>query len=448
MNDIKKSIWNKRLPSVLGVLFLALSIGTIGWLSGNAVLFGTKAATDATPKNVKISNVSDSSFSVSFITTDSAPSGIKYGTSNNPDFVALDDRDIEKGKLSNYTAHHITVKNLSPSTKHYFVITSGGNNFLNGTSPYEVTTGADPVVKKIGNIMNGKVINEDGQAPDEGLVYASIDPSKVASGLVSNGGSYVIDLSVLGEVKPDSVLNLVILASNKESKVTLNGSQISRVPLVTLSKNYDFLFGTDPLPELEVATGSADTPAVFPTSSISSEDGPQILTPEEDQNLSDQQPLFTGTAAPNAEVEITIESDPITTTVMATGNGNWQFRPDTELEPGTHTVTIRTTDAQGILRTIRQSFTVYAEGSQFTEPSVSPVQATATPTIVSATTAPTIASSPTPTTVQVTEVQNTTPTITTQVPIPVTGNTTLLIIMITFVSAVAIGTLLFIFTAV
>ena len=62
--------------------------------------------------------------------------------------------------------------------------------------------------------------------------------------------------------------------------------------------------------------------------------------------------------------------------------GNWTFRPTTPAIAWEHTITMVARDVSGILRTITQSFTVFASGTQVSEsatPSATPV---VTPTSV------------------------------------------------------------------
>ena len=58
-------------------------------------------------------------------------------------------------------------------------------------------------------------------------------------------------------------------------------------------------------------------------------------------------PKFTGIAAPNAKVTVTIQSDPITCTTTADGNGNWSCTPTTDIPNGDHTVTIQSVGTDG-----------------------------------------------------------------------------------------------------
>lgn len=449
MKDLKNNVWNKRLPSFMGFLFLGLAIITIGWLSSNAVLFGTKAAADKTPKNVKISNITDTSFTVSFITDNEIEGTVNYGETNPPNQIALDDRDKQAGTVTNHKIHHITINKLKAETKYFFIITSGDKTFFDNDNPYEITTITGTSNTSTDLLLKGKVALDDGTTPTEAVVYATLNPSQVLSTLANANGEYNFDLSSIKDITPDTVLNLFITDSTRESKASLLVSQANPVPLIILSKNYDFLFGNEPLDDTTASESASITPAAFPITEDTVSSKPQILSPEEDQGFKDQQPLFKGTAIPGEKVEIIIESeDPITTSVKASANGNWIYRPDTKLAPGNHTITIKTVDASGVIKTISQSFVVFAAGSEFSEPSVSPTSPTIAPT---ATAAPTVIPTATPTiepTVKTapTSIATATPT-TPQVPIPVTGNTLLITTIIGIVSAISIGALLFFLTA-
>ena len=128
------------------------------------------------------------------------------------------------------------------------------------------------------------------------------------------------------------------------------------------------------------------------------------MLPRKDQEFSDQQPQFNGLALPNQEVTVTIHSEEsIETKVTSDANGVWRFRPEQPLSPGQHTITIVTRDAFGLLRSITQSFTVFAQGTQVNQsatPSATPTLSlptkTPTPTI-KPTNTPTPTRTPTPT---------------------------------------------------
>ena len=125
------------------------------------------------------------------------------------------------------------------------------------------------------------------------------------------------------------------------------------------------------------------------------------------------------------------------------------------LEPGNHTVTVASVDTAGLLQKITRSFTVYAEGSQFVEPSVIPVATravtpslppiTPTPFVIpspsaspSAIPSPTVTLEPTPILSQSPSQDNIQP----------TGSSLFLNSIIGAITALGIGTLLFIITTI
>jgi hypothetical protein len=131
---------------------------------------------------------------------------------------------------------------------------------------------------------------------------------------------------------------------------------------------------------------------------------PVITVPEKDETFTDSQPMFKGKALPETNVIITIQSQPINATVKADNFGNCEYRPETPLEPGQHTLTINAPDSEGLIQTLTQPFTVYAQGSQFVDPTAGPLLSitpsispfTPTPVQPTATLIPTAAPTATP----------------------------------------------------
>jgi hypothetical protein len=177
---------------------------------------------------------------------------------------------------------------------------------------------------------------------------------------------------------------MLVFGDSLTSNVLLSLNETHPIPTIVLSKDYDFRQSQSPI--APVSGNSVNFPSFTSTSSAV-----QILTPKNDQTLTDQQPMFRGTSAPDQNVKIVIHSNQaIQTTVKADQNGNWNYRPPSNLSPGTHTITIQALDASGILKTITQSFVVYASGQQINPPP----SGTPTPT---PTKTPTPTPTPTPT---------------------------------------------------
>ena len=477
---MKRSIWNKQIPTILGLILLASSIALVSWMGTNNILFFSKAALQTTPKDVRITNVSDSSFSVSYLTDDQVVGTLSYGTDSSLGKISFDDRDQETGKPTPQVLHHITVKGLTPGTTYFFAINSGQTAYLNNSSPYQVATA--PKMQSAPTSQTplvGKISFPEGMA-EEAIVFVKTDSAQTLSLLTKPDGSFTLpmntlltsDLSGPAKLAISDIITLLIVGDSAESQVKVNAGQINPVPIVVLSKNYDFTVTSEPLASASASAETSDTESQaqgFPsfgegTAEATAPPEPQILTPTKNQTFSDQQPEFTGTAQPNQAVTVTIHStNPVQATVTAGNTGTWTYRPQSPLAPGVHTITIVTKDASGVMKTISQTFTVFAAGSQFTEPSGAPSEtptaspATPTPTAEAPQATPTPLPSPTPTVAPTllptsnpspTEISSLVTPFPTQTPgsLPSTGNNDLPAFLIMTVVMIGVGGAIFLLT--
>ncbi len=417
---MKNSFWNKRIPTLLGLFVILIGIVATTFLTNSSQLIQINASNSSQPKDVRITNVTDSSFTVSY-STDSPTSGsLNYGKDKSMGQSALDDRDQKSGNLGNYSIHFITVKTLTPATKYYFTIISGQQTYTTNNLPFEITTGT-PLTENQNHNNNvvGNIKLLDGGPPQNAIVYMTTDGSQILSALVDGNGNYSIplsqtrssDLSSYFVFDNNSVIKILAVGDALSSNVVLYYSQVGNTPQIVLSKDYDFRSS-----DIQTASPSANMesfPSFLSTSSSAFKNAPKILTPQKDQGFSDQQPLFKGTSSPGQKVEIIIHSaEQIQTSVPTDSFGNWSFRPSTMLSPGNHTITIIAKDASGILRTITQSFVVYASGTQVSQSATPSASLTPTPTGIL---------TPTPTEIILSGSTSAVPTKIEQ-PLPATGN--------------------------
>jgi len=461
---MREHFWNKRIPTLLGIFLIGVGIIVTTFLVKQGGFISINASPTTQPKNVRISNITNESFTVSYETIDSVFGVLSYGSSTELGKSGLDDRDQETGNVSAHKLHNITVRNLNPETKYYFSIISGKDTFLNNSSPYEVTTGSEISESPSDQEpVSGKILLPDGKIPTESIVYLTTEGSQVISTLVKSDGTFILplnslrntELNTFSSLSPEQIIKLLAIGNGLSSSVIIALNQVQPIPTITLSSNYDFTTN-----EENTATNSA-TLKEFPSFSstektVEANSGPKILSPERNENLSDQKPNFTGTANPNETIQVIIHSDEkIQADVKTDAKGNWSYRPPKDLSPGTHTITVVAKDKKGVLKTIVQSFVVYASGSQLAGEAGSPTpttkpQATGSPTTTltpTTTTIPnqtitaTITTTPSENNVAtITETVNNSPTPTT--PLPPTGNPTIISFGIVGLVVTLMGSLL------
>lgn len=371
---MKGNVWQKKIPTLVGILFIIIGISITSYLVKTGTSLIGIATPSNNPKNIRITNVSTISFSVSYTTSDAVIGVVSFGTSKNLSQTALDDRDQKSGTPGLYKTHHITIKNLKPNTKYFFSITSGPDTFLNNDSPFEIET-ADitPNNPPSQKPMSGTIVLPE-EDKSEALIYVTTPGSQTLSTITKNNGSYILplnsmltaNLSSYVKLDEDSLIKMLVENDTLKSTISLFPTQIDPVPLIILSQNYDFTQGATSLsPSQNSATESAETGFPSFSASIKSTKEPEIISPEEDEKFTDQKPLFRGTALPSSDVTISINSESlIETVVQANSSGNWTFRPDSSLSPGEHTISITSRDQFSVLKTITKKFTVYAAGTQ------------------------------------------------------------------------------------
>lgn len=399
---MKNQLFNKRIPTILGIGFVVLGIILITVVVRIQTNLRSNAGSSEEPQNVKITNLSNNSFTITYQTGSATTGSINYGQKKELGNVQLENTDKEKGSLSPKNVHDITVEKLSPSTKYYLVVVSSQNTFLNNGVPFEISTGpsiSSPSASQA--IIKGKIILPDGNAPNEALVYLSTDNSQLLSTAVAKNGEFNFslkrfrtnDLSSYVEINENTVLKLFVISNSLKSTILLSGSKTYSIPTITLSNNYDFTRNF-----VETASKSAELDSLgFPTIPVNQDSQkPQILTPKKEQTFTDQKPQFQGTSLPNETVEIIIHSDEnIQTQVTADSTGNWTYRPPTNLSPGDHTITIKTRDSSGILTTVMQSFTVFAAEAQISPTPIPTLTPTPFPFPTAVIISPTLLPSPT-----------------------------------------------------
>ncbi len=247
---MKNSILNKKIPSLIGFLLIILGIGMTTFLVKGSNSYQINAGPGSEPKKIEISNISDTSFTVTYTTDASVIGTINFGEDPSIlDQLSLDERDQLSQIINKYQSHSITVNNLKPNTTYYFTITSDDKIIKDNNSSFKITTGpsvSTPPKKQIP--ISGKVINPDGSFPSDGIVVAQINGAQKLSTPLKKDGSYILPLNTARNqnlndyisLNNDSKIEITVISQNLSSLITVSKNQLSPVPLITLSNNYDF----------------------------------------------------------------------------------------------------------------------------------------------------------------------------------------------------------------
>ncbi|OGH43065.1 MAG: hypothetical protein A3B53_03060 [Candidatus Levybacteria bacterium RIFCSPLOWO2_01_FULL_42_15] len=374
---MKNAVLDARIPTLVAAVLIVIGVWATSYLTQQGTIFLGTASVSIDPQDVQITNVTDTSFTVSYRTRSAVFGSLVVSKANdNTQTIVLDDRDKQRGNASAYFLHYISVHALIPSTAYFFSIASSDKTFLDNGQPFRITTGPTLDASLALFLAKGKVFSEN-TGSDKAIVYLKSSSSQTLSTLAKTDGTYNLNFSdirngallSLATIRQASIISLTIIGPSDTSSITILAQQAKSIPPISLTNNYDFSKDDFTLSQPESTPSSS---LKFPTSSPSGGRPPQIISPKKNEVFTQTQPLLRGIAAPNETVAIIIQSAAeIKTTLTTDRNGNWSFRPETPLAAGDHIITITTKDGSGIIRTLSQSFSVFAQESV---PLITPTQ--------------------------------------------------------------------------
>ncbi|MFZ5438219.1 MAG: fibronectin type III domain-containing protein [Patescibacteria group bacterium] len=415
-NQRKTPLAKKQIPTLLGlgILIISLVAGLMMFGEGTGV-FAPRATPQTTPKNVKVTNLTDKSFTVVFYTDESTNGFVKYGTeANSLKSQATDDRDQLSGSIGNYRLHHVTVRGLTPNTNYNYVLgTASGSNFDNNGVPFAIKTLPPPTSAPPTNkTIYGTIVTESGAPAEGSIVFVSTVDVGEMSTLVKSSGSWALALSNArkkdgsgyAELTDTDSVNVIVqgVEPTKVSNFSVGINAAQPVPEVILGQ----------VPQIQEATNEVAEEAVLnqedlvvdvsisgdkklasltdlidfadedtSSESTTTQQGAQTLETIAEQVAAEvldlttvaktdtpvliNQPIIKGKAAPNVEVKIEVHSEAvINQTVKADSTGDFVLNIielQKILEPGNHTVTYSYTNpTTGQTITETQSFIVQA----------------------------------------------------------------------------------------
>ena len=402
---MRKSIWDKRFPTLIGLFFL--TVAAIGVSFVKVTSQGNIAATGPiVVEDVRVSNQHDSSLAVSFRTSEAVSSELHFGESLAKTAVIFDDRDAIGGKVGRYHTHHFTIDNLHPGEQYLFTLESGGKRFDNEGKGYTAKTAiaaslsgspSSPVSVK------GVVQSNGSKKGEDVLVFLHVDGATLLSAVTKAGGTFFIPL---GEVLSTDLTSAYTFQGDEVLTLEIvTGQGMSTIVKVPFDKHEDvgeIVPGVDidlRTSELPQSNFTADT---FFTSEGGAGDSESVLTPRDGSFLVDPRPEIRGQGVPFQRIEVVLESELQQGEVFVGKNGTWLYQPDKALEPGKHTLTVRFYNGDTVSKVVEGTFEVMASGMQVVEdatpsatitpqPTLGVLSPTVAPLPTTATTIPTIA---------------------------------------------------------
>lgn len=230
-----------KIPTILGLSIITTGIATGVYLTMREQTFISNASPDVRAQNITISNISDTSVTISWQTSAPTISFITYGMVSPNEQTVLDDKDTKTPQP--YLIHYVTIKNLLPKTTYQYKILSGKIQ-----SEESKFTTAAPLSKHSGfNPIIGTVFDKD-KPLNEGIVYLSIADATTQSAQVLNSGNFLIPISQIRKMDLSdnfplteaTLVKLTIVSKDKQTIVIFKLKDANKgLPLIKLGENLD-----------------------------------------------------------------------------------------------------------------------------------------------------------------------------------------------------------------
>ena len=364
----------KRIPTLLALLILVVGLGSAVFITEFGSNVVSKATSSTPPVELRISNVTDSSATISWLTAEKTNGKVRFGVDN--EFQTVSDDREASGVSTTTLTHFVTLRNLTPSTEYEFSVLINGKEWDNNGTSFTVRT--NPIVAGKPSSQPpayGTVLLPSGEGAEGAIVYLNLENSGTLSTLTKSKGEWLIALSNArsldgktyyqpSEGEKESIV--VHAAVGGEAQATTDIENDEPVPAMTIGKENSFVSEaiTPTSPAKKSLSGLLNATPTTVQNLGGTGNQIAILVPKNNGSFSSTIPLFRGTGIVGERVTITIDSTSQGGTSIVAKDGTWRWTPDEELTPGKYTITIKTNDVNDEEVTQSHAFTIFKSGTQ------------------------------------------------------------------------------------
>jgi hypothetical protein len=397
-----------RIPTIVGLLLCVVVVGTIIFFTERALRAPSGASGSQQPQSVKITNITNTTFAVSWMTESPTTGTLLVSTRGKSNRVYYDERDAQ-GKLNSYRSHHITIRDAQPSTTYTFKILSNGKSYTNDGQPYTVTT-ADTLPPNPAGLdpAYGTIYTPEGVVADGALVYLTVAGGQELSALTKPTGLWLIPLNLVRTADFTSFLptlermdeTIVVMHETGDINAMTDTLNDSPVPEMTIGQTHDFRRQNAKTTTNNTVALRATTPTTAPLAIATQppiggavlgttiNQNVTLASPAQGASLTSTLPLIQGTGVPGKFIAISLGiTQPISGSSLVKQDGTWSFTPPKALSAGKQSVTITTVDKNNKPVAITHAFQIFKSGTQVlgdaTPSATLSVTPTATPFLIS-----------------------------------------------------------------
>jgi len=157
-----------KIPTIIVLVTLVIGVVVGVFLVRNRQIFRLGASEEITPKDVRFTNITDSSLTVSWTTDKETGGAVLFGKSETLGQTVLSEAE---GQAS---LHSAVLTGLTPSSDYLIKINSNETAFDNNGVPWQAKTGPPLSPDEESIVISGKILTSDASPASGVLVYVAI----------------------------------------------------------------------------------------------------------------------------------------------------------------------------------------------------------------------------------------------------------------------------------
>jgi hypothetical protein len=381
-----------RIPTILAIVFVVFLIGGLTFATQKFLKQPIEAQGSKIPKDVKLTNITDTSFTATWKTDKPTRGIIQIKEDKGGTLIPFFDERYSAGNTSGFLMHSVRVANVKPNTLYKIYILEQ-NESIKEQYSYQVTTA--PTLELTSNNLGpayGSVVTGQNTPAEGAIVYLSSGQSQILSTVVKPSGSFIIpinllrseDLQTFVPINGKTDITITAVYDGQIATAVTDTSNDSPIPEIVLGKTYDFRNQQSKRKTTEeekpVAIGKTAFENVLGsqvTAVTNKNWAVQFLTPSQGANVTSPYPFVTGLGVPNMFVTITLGgTKPYTASTKVNTDGSFQYQPAKPLGIGKQSITITTVDQNKKPVAITHLIEVLKSGTQVlgaATPSATPI---------------------------------------------------------------------------
>lgn len=381
----------RKIPTLAALFLLCIGFGALFYFDSRSPQTTISATSPSVPKNIHFTNITDSSFTVSWFTEKAELARLQISIDGKT-FTYFDDLDSDTTSRPRMT-HSITTKNLQEGKSYPFKIISGDSRCISKEScpSFEKSTSKKFPSSQL-TPVRGTVTTAINKPAEDAIIYLIIGKSAPLSGRADSAGLWVIPLQNLLTAEAlipytpqdsDPVEITAMLSPELKTTYTTTFQSLRENSIIPLMQFGNPQNPTIPRPKQAVSTPTGNTLGIGDKRNIQLETNTvQLYFPIKDgETTTDPNPRFRGIAIPGKQLLITVNSTPQTAKITVGNDGIWTWRPARALPPGEHYISVEGYDENGKVVSSKRKFIVLKSGESVLGDATSSATLTPSPTL-------------------------------------------------------------------